>query len=302
MRSGIVAFAVGALLLLGACRTVPDAPAAAPAHGAQIRASAFYFERIALSPDTVLSVQLIDDRLADTPKAIVTAQQFTHLRGPPYEFALNYDPRMLLPDGSYSLFAALRGPDGHLEFVTEARVPVVLPSEDVVSFRLVRAGASAQWASYRLVTLRHSVSDAQPSQTRIRPITLFCDKPRGRKRHKAYVHNAAKVTNAQPNANTKSPRQRPSRRSHHDCSSIATVTHRNVVSAAARWIISHLTESPCALAASLSAVMASAMPPIENKSTGAALRAGFARSRWKPNPSAINAAASARYAPITSSA
>ena len=136
MRTSLLAvFAVCFALSSCEAGTKPS-PAA---NDAVIRGRAFYLERMMLPPDTVLDVQLINDRLADTPTAVIARQRFTDLKGPPYDFALRYDPKRIEPAMSYSLHASLSTGDGHLEFVTDTRVPVTPGSDAIVEFRLVRA-------------------------------------------------------------------------------------------------------------------------------------------------------------------
>lgn len=130
------------LLLLSACATTSSPPAASPDSG-QIQGSAFYLERIALPPDVVLDVRLVNTRLADTPLAVVAQQRFEHLQGPPYRFTLNYDPAKLQANMSYSLSATLRGADGHLWFVTDTSVPVIPGKTDIVEFRLIRVSSNS---------------------------------------------------------------------------------------------------------------------------------------------------------------
>ncbi len=121
--------------------TATDAATAAAAQAAQpvIRGRAFYLERIALPPDAKLRVQLIDNRLADTPAGVIADQTFEAVLGPPYEFALPYDPAKVQAGRDYGLHASLRDGEGTLWFNTPTRVPVTPGSAEVVKFRLVRA-------------------------------------------------------------------------------------------------------------------------------------------------------------------
>ncbi|MGH8173263.1 MAG: YbaY family lipoprotein, partial [Rhodanobacteraceae bacterium] len=65
-------------------------------------------------------------------------QRFTDLKGPPYEFALNYPRALVLPEERYSLKATLYAADGRAEFATDTRVPVNPARDKPVQFRLVR--------------------------------------------------------------------------------------------------------------------------------------------------------------------
>ena len=129
-------------LALAGCQSVPPrgtATAPAPAQAAAIHGRAFYLERLQLPADTVLEVQLLGERAADRSTAVLAEQRFMRLHGPPYAFDLAYDPARVGADMHCSLRATLRSSDGHLEFVTERRVPVKPGSREVVELRLVRA-------------------------------------------------------------------------------------------------------------------------------------------------------------------
>lgn len=137
-------------LLLAACGPADHAsPTGAEAiDGPFIHGRAIYLERIRLPPGTQLRVQLIDNRLADTPMAVVADEVF-EAEGPPYDFALAYDPARIEADADYGLHASLRLPDGELAFITDTRVPVTPGNAEVVEFRLVRVTSRAHDAEGR---------------------------------------------------------------------------------------------------------------------------------------------------------
>jgi uncharacterized lipoprotein YbaY len=138
-----------ACLVLASCQSVPrpdagahaaaDAANATPA--ASIRGRAFYLERMSMAPGATLEVQLIADRSDAIRTATIADMSFADLKGPPFEFALPFDPARTETDMHYSLRAMLRNAQGQLEFVTATRVPVIPGSASVVEFRLVRADA-----------------------------------------------------------------------------------------------------------------------------------------------------------------
>jgi len=103
-----------------------------------IRGSATYWEKIKMPPGTKLRIQLIDHLLADTPEAIVADVTMADVAGPPYEFALPYDPAELRPHGQYGLHASLLDAGGKLWFVTDTRIPVVPGDAMPVEFRMTR--------------------------------------------------------------------------------------------------------------------------------------------------------------------
>lgn len=136
-----------AALLIAACQSGPApktlaphtaaAGAAATATAAYIEGRAFYLERSALPPGATLDVQLIADPPTDAP-ATIAQRSFSDLHGPPFDFALPYDPARIRADTHYVLRATLRNARGHLEFYTPTRVAVTPGSGRVVEFRLQR--------------------------------------------------------------------------------------------------------------------------------------------------------------------
>lgn len=140
------------LVLPAACQlpsaTSEAAPVpAGPQAQASLAGSAHYLEKIRLPPGSELRVQLVDSLLADTPQAVLAQQVYTGLSGPPFDFALAYDPARLRERGMYGLHAGLYGPDGELWFVTDTRVPVTPGSRERVEFRMVRVGDAASAAA-----------------------------------------------------------------------------------------------------------------------------------------------------------
>ena len=144
------------LLGLAACQSPITAPPPAdgtstPRPAAQIQGRASYLERIAPPPGAVLSVQLVDLQLADTPAAVIVSADFRDLKGPPFAFALPYDPSKLRPNGMYGLHAGVRDAQGRLWFVTDTQVPVTPGTDAPVEFRMVRvtgepaAATSTPW-------------------------------------------------------------------------------------------------------------------------------------------------------------
>lgn len=130
------------LLLAGltACQSAPRPKPSSPQAAVEtaIRGEATYLERIRLADGARLEVQLIDDA-----GATVARGSFEGLRGPPYEFALPYEAAKIDPAHHYALRATLRSASGHLEFATDARVPVEPGRTPRVELRLVRATTPA---------------------------------------------------------------------------------------------------------------------------------------------------------------
>ncbi|HEY0229911.1 MAG TPA: YbaY family lipoprotein [Dokdonella sp.] len=132
-------------LVLAACQPVPPPKRSvaepAPVQPALVHGRAFFLERMLLAPGATLDVLLIGEQ-GDAAPATIAQAHFVDLHGPPYDFELPYDPARIDAGTHYSLRANLRNAEGHLEFATDARVPVTPGAAQRVEFRLVRAGAN----------------------------------------------------------------------------------------------------------------------------------------------------------------
>ena len=147
-------FAAGMVLVLGACQPEApppgrtsdnDAPAPKPetrAASSVVEGQAIYRERMMLPPGSRLTVQLVDNRLADTPKAVIAETTVEDVGAPPIAFSLSYPADALRPDGMYGLHASLRGPDGQLMFVTDTRQALDVAGAVPVELLLKRVAAS----------------------------------------------------------------------------------------------------------------------------------------------------------------
>jgi uncharacterized membrane protein/uncharacterized lipoprotein YbaY len=101
-----------------------------------INGRAFYLERIKIAPGADFTVDLVEQQHPDVATATTTLED---VAGPPYDFALQYDPAKVHADGRYALTALLRDVDGAVLFTTPAPVPVKIGDANVVEFRMVRA-------------------------------------------------------------------------------------------------------------------------------------------------------------------
>ncbi|GAB3332481.1 YbaY family lipoprotein [Marilutibacter aestuarii] len=146
----------GLVLALSACQPTPPAPAtaagdaaatpaeAAPAPAdAMIEGRATYRERMLLPPGSRLSVQLLDNQLADTPRAVLAEVEVEDARSSPIPFRLPYDATELRPNGLYGLHASVRGPDGRLLFVTDTRHAVDPASDAPIELLMKRVAGRA---------------------------------------------------------------------------------------------------------------------------------------------------------------
>ncbi|WP_204115451.1 YbaY family lipoprotein [Shimia biformata] len=113
---------------------------------AQVTGSAGYRERIALPPDAVLSVELLDVSKMDVAATVMSSQRF-RMDAVPQTFALAYDPALIDERMSYSLAARIEL-DGKVLFRTTQVYPVLTrdagPHADLM---LVSAGSEPKPAS-----------------------------------------------------------------------------------------------------------------------------------------------------------
>ena len=141
---GAIASVLMTVAALAACQPQGNATAPAPSmtQGAHaITGTATYRERILPPPGSTLRVQLLDNLLADTPKAILADVTIPKVGGPPIAFTLPFDPAKLRPNGQYGLHATLSGPDGAPMFVSDTRVPVDPSANVPVEIAMVHVGA-----------------------------------------------------------------------------------------------------------------------------------------------------------------
>src|SRR5688500_7200313 len=97
------------------CAQAPDGASAA--EPAVIRGQATMLERIKMAPGADVTVRLVDA----TGGAVLASTTLEDVAGPPYPFALAYDPAKVRADGRYAIDAQLRGADGNLLFATDPR-------------------------------------------------------------------------------------------------------------------------------------------------------------------------------------
>lgn len=135
-----------AALTLAACATTPEPSvdktppvekeeaAASPTEAAETRVmgSVFYVERIALTPEAVLQVEVVEVAPEGGQESVIGEQT---LRGPgqvPIPFSVGVPSERIRPEGSYVVRARLT--DGGRTFTAPEPVPVLTqghPSQDV---------------------------------------------------------------------------------------------------------------------------------------------------------------------------
>lgn len=120
----IPGFALAGAVLLGvvACsdQSPPSTPEAAPNTGedsnvAKIEGEVFYRERIKLPPGAELEVQLEDISRADAMATVIATVNYKLALGPPFPFAIEYDPARIDESMRYALRARITA-GGQLRF------------------------------------------------------------------------------------------------------------------------------------------------------------------------------------------
>lgn len=143
-------FLLGACVLLSAaCATSTTKPGSA-----SITGTASYRERMMLPPGATLEVTLEDISRADAPADVIGRAEVPTTKGPPYSFALAYDPARINPDHRYNVRARIMA-DGQLMFQSDAGY-AVLGAGNVsnVDILLKRASAATTKASSPAQNLR----------------------------------------------------------------------------------------------------------------------------------------------------
>lgn len=128
--------------MLGACSTSDTQPAGAPAASASITGTATYRERMMLPPSAMLEVTLEDVSRADAPADIIALTTIQTTKGPPYSFALAYDPARINPQHRYNVRARITA-EGVLMFQSDAGY-AVLGTGNVTHVDILMRRASAE--------------------------------------------------------------------------------------------------------------------------------------------------------------
>jgi len=82
-------------------------------------------ERMAIPPDAIVDVQLLDVSRADAPAIVLARQEIpTQGRQPPFRFALRYDPAAIRTGHRYTVSARIRTRD-RLLFVSDTHEAVL---------------------------------------------------------------------------------------------------------------------------------------------------------------------------------
>lgn len=168
---GTVAMAL--TLGLAACASIgQQAVSAAPGLSGKVTGTVTYRERIALPPDAVVEVALLDVSRMDVAATTLAQQVIEPKHQVPIHFELEYDPAAIDARMSYAVRAQIRRAD-MLLFVTDRHYPVLTRGHaENVDLVLVRSGGGASPVAaasltntrWLLRTLEGEAVDLQPNQ------------------------------------------------------------------------------------------------------------------------------------------
>jgi putative lipoprotein len=119
--------------------TTPPPTDQAPGTMTQVTGAVTYRERIALSPDAVLVIEVMEQTPQGAPGNVISQQTVTGPGQVPIPFSVAINPQRIRPEATYVLIARIM--DGGRSFTTETPVPVLTQghrSSDVQV--LVRSG------------------------------------------------------------------------------------------------------------------------------------------------------------------
>jgi putative lipoprotein len=113
-----------AAVLLTGCAAASVAPTGGGAT-AKVTGTITYRERIALSPDAVITVRLVDVSRADAPAVLLGEQVITAGgRQVPFSFEIPYDPARIDERMSYAVQARIEE-GGELRFISDQHYAVI---------------------------------------------------------------------------------------------------------------------------------------------------------------------------------
>jgi uncharacterized lipoprotein YbaY/heat shock protein HslJ len=120
----------------------------AEAQPATVTGKATYFERIALPPGAVFVATLEDVSRADAKAILLGTHEKAPAGNPPYEFAISYDPAMIVPSGRYVVRARVLV-DGKPRFISDVTVPVLTNGNGSEVTGMIRMVAVASESTMR---------------------------------------------------------------------------------------------------------------------------------------------------------
>ena len=113
------------------------ASCASPRHESSVTGSLTYLERIALSENAEISIQLQDVSRADAPATIIGEEKFvSDGKQVPFPFAVKYNPDEIIENHSYIVRGEIRV-DGNLMFTTTESHPVITRGNPTSEIELI---------------------------------------------------------------------------------------------------------------------------------------------------------------------
>ena len=104
-----------------------------PAPAAAVSGTVTYLQRIALPPNAVVEVKLVDVSRQDVPAIVLGEQIITNPGQVPIPFEIAYDPASIDPRFTYAVQVRITA-DGQLLFISDTVTPVITrgaPTSDV---------------------------------------------------------------------------------------------------------------------------------------------------------------------------
>ncbi len=131
-----------AALLMTGCSTSNVAPPGGGA-AAKVTGTITYRERIALPPDALIKVQLVDVSRADAPAVVIGEQVFeAGGRQVPFAFEILYDPSKIDERMSYAVQARIEE-GGRLRFISDRHYPVITRDAPTRADLMLRSAGGA---------------------------------------------------------------------------------------------------------------------------------------------------------------
>ncbi|PCC71228.1 putative lipoprotein [Nannocystis exedens] len=137
MRRLSLALCAALTLPLAACQDADKTGETSSAQTVTLQGKAFYLERIALPPGSMLHVKVVDLRNAEATGGAIASDVFNATQVP-IPFELEVKLSKIEPNTPYGVSASVRDADDELWFKTEAPVPVELKAPAPLEIRMVR--------------------------------------------------------------------------------------------------------------------------------------------------------------------
>ena len=129
---------------------------------ASVSGTVTYRERIALTPDATLHVQLRDVSLQDAASRLIAEQVIQNPGQVPIKFKIEYNRDDLDPRNTYAIQARIKESDGRLAFINDTAYDVITRGNpDNVDMLLVRVDAP-QWVEVPVSVVGARLLQAEP--------------------------------------------------------------------------------------------------------------------------------------------